>query len=321
MRPRVALAASALAGMTCGASLKSRVSSHWPGFDGLKTLFVFGDSYSRTGFDPTAEEQPSSSNPLGNPEYPGRTSANGPNWVDLLTVKHNASQLLTYNFGASGATLDTSIVDNGMDVIREIEELFLPNYGDNGTFEADSSLFAIWIGINDITNSYLTQNDSIHPAIFDSYRYRVDQLYDAGVRNFLLLNVPPLERAPRTTQSSASETRIPIERNATADWNSRTKTLQTRIQYLHSDATVFLYDAYTLFDEVIDNPSKYEQTSVYKNTTSHCEAYKNGTPEIDTKWDNCTYAADEYLWINNLHPTSPIHDLLAEQVAALLASS
>ena len=45
----------------------------------------------------------------------------------------------------------------------------------------------------------------------------------------------------------------------------------------------------------------------------------SGTPEIDTKLDECDYAANQYLWINSLHPTSAMHDLLAEEVAGLLA--
>jgi phospholipase/lecithinase/hemolysin len=43
-----------------------------------------------------------------------------------------------------------------------------------------------------------------------------------------------------------------------------------------------------------------------------------GTKTPGTKLEGCKYAADEYLWINDLHPTSPIHRLLAKDVARLL---
>lgn len=47
--------------------------------------------------------------------------------MDLLTVKDHASSLLTYNFGASGATLETSIAESEeVDVAREISEYFVP---------------------------------------------------------------------------------------------------------------------------------------------------------------------------------------------------
>ncbi|KAH8424030.1 SGNH/GDSL hydrolase family protein [Aspergillus melleus] len=270
--------ASSLVSSAQAAPLASRVSSHYPGFAKLKSLFVFGDSYSRTGFDPSGT-QPSSSNPLGNPTYPGRTSANGPNWVDLLTVKYNASSLLTYNFGASGATLDTSIVESGLDVAREISEYFVPYYANSSSdadpvWETDSTLVAIWVGINDINKSYLAQNESIHPLIFERYRELVGDLYDLGARSFLLLNVPPLERAPRTTGSSAAEERIPIERAAVKDYNSRVDALQEDLQGNYDDVTVFLYDTYSLFDKVIDDASQFEQTQGYKDTTSYCSAYQ-----------------------------------------------
>lgn len=85
-----------------------------------------GDSYSRTGFEVTGV-QPSVSSPLGNPAYPGDTSANGPNWVNYLTVRYNKSVLLTYNFGTSGATLNTSIVaGDGCSVQDELNEQYLP---------------------------------------------------------------------------------------------------------------------------------------------------------------------------------------------------
>ncbi|KAF4967406.1 hypothetical protein FZEAL_10533 [Fusarium zealandicum] len=302
--------------------MNRQASNYWNGFSKLKTLFVFGDSYSRTGFDASSKDQPSALNPLGNPEFPGRTSANGPNWVGHLTATYNESLLLTYNFGASGATLDTSIVNNNdYDVIREINEEFLPHYKKGKTFQSDSSLFAVWIGINDIANSYLDEDPDVNAEIFKSFRYRIDSLYEAGARNFLLLTVPPLEQSPRITGSSASATRIPLITKATKDWNSRLRTFQERIKSLHPKATVFVYDTYRLFQKVMDDPSKFDETSVYKDTASYCTAYKDGTEEIDTKLDECKYAANEYLWRDSFHPTSPMHKLLAKDVAKVLKSS
>ncbi|KAJ3540284.1 hypothetical protein NM208_g415 [Fusarium decemcellulare] len=302
------------------AAMTNRPSSnYWNGFSKLKTLFVFGDSYSRTGFDPSDEDQPSVLNPLGNPPFPGRTSANGPNWVGYLTASFNESVVLAYNFAASGATLDISIVNNNdYDVIHEIDEGFTPYYKKGETFDADTSLFAIWIGINDIANSYLDQDTDVHGEIFKSFRYRIETLYNSGARNFLLLTVPPLQRAPRITGSSASASRIPLIANATMDWNSRIWTLQKRIQYLHSGASTFVYNSYPLFQKVIEDPLQFEETSVYKNTATYCSAYQSGTEDMDTKLDECEHAANEYLWLNSFHPTSPMHKLLAKEVANYL---
>lgn len=46
----------------------------------------------------------------------------------------------------------------------------------------------------------------------------------------------------------------------------------------------------------------------------------SGTEDPNTKLDECEYAADEYLWLNSFHPTSPMHKLLAKEVAKFLKS-
>ncbi|KAF5027011.1 hypothetical protein F66182_886 [Fusarium sp. NRRL 66182] len=321
MHFNAALTLALMASGSQAATITPRASNYWNGFSKLKTLFVFGDSYSRTGFDASSKDQPSATNPLGNPAFPGRTSANGPNWVGHLTATYNASSFLTYNYGASGATLDISIVNNnGYDVIQEINDDFLPYHTEGKTFASESSLFAVWIGINDIANSYLNGDPDVNADIFASFRYRIDTLWEAGARNFLLLTVPPLEQAPRITGSSASATRIPLIASATQDWNKRVNAFQKRIKYLHPTATVFVYDTYPLFERVMDDPSHYKETAIYKDTTSYCSAYQNGTPEMDTKLDECDYAADEYFWLNSFHPTSAMHKLLAKHVAKYLSS-
>lgn len=45
------------------------------------------------------------------------------------------------------------------------------------------------------------------------------------------------------------------------------------------------------------------------------------TSDAEADSDDCDYAVYEYLWLNNLHPTYPIHNLLAKEVAALLAAA
>ncbi|KAK1624300.1 hypothetical protein BDP81DRAFT_464827 [Colletotrichum phormii] len=253
----------------------------YPGFAGLQTLFTFGDSYTRTGFYVT-RDQPSIVNPLGNP---------------------------------TGATVNTTLVTSSIDVVSQVENGFIPNYtGTNQTWDAESSLFGFFIGINDIGKSYTNGNSTdLHPLIFDKFAELVEEVYEAGARNFLFLNVPPLERKLRTTQSSAAEERIPLEKAAVEDWNERLGVFVSDLREAHGDVTVFQYDTYGLFGRVID-PGRYKETAVYKNTTTYCSAYQNK----NTKWDNCTYAANEYMWINSLHPTSPVHLALARSISRAL---
>jgi hypothetical protein len=56
---------------------------------------VSGDSYSSTEYNVNGE-QPSNSNPLGNPPFPGKTVSRGPNWV-LRVVSCSKDRLVTWS--------------------------------------------------------------------------------------------------------------------------------------------------------------------------------------------------------------------------------
>ncbi|KAF2091906.1 carbohydrate esterase family 16 protein [Saccharata proteae CBS 121410] len=294
----------------------------WQGFARVKYWFVFGDSYTTTGFNVTGL-QPSHDNALGNPAYPGYTSSNGPNWVDFLTTQYNKSMIQTYNLAYGGATVDQNLVAQYLPTVlsvrQQVHDEFMPCYGSNNstvTWASQDTLFSVFIGINDVGNSYQAQNTSLHGIIFDEYASLVEELYGSGARNFLFLNVPPVQCSPGTVVLGASD--VQLEADAIKDWNFRLEILAAELNMKHSDATIFRYDTYSLFNEVLENPSTYPATSIYKNTTGYCVGYENGTPAIDTFYTECDIPVNEYFWLNSLHPTYPMQDVLASQVAELL---
>ncbi|USW58272.1 Putative GDSL lipase/esterase, SGNH hydrolase superfamily [Septoria linicola] len=303
----------------------TNTTASWPGWSGLKHLIVFGDSYSQTGFEPTGE-QPSPSNPLGNPAYPGSyTSSNGPNWVDFLTTTWNASYLETVNLAYGGATVDADLVKPYADTVislkQQVNEQYLPYYaGENRSFEWQPSdtLFAVWIGINDVGGTYWQENSTdVFTAIFAEYAGLVDTIYETGARNFLFLNVPPVDRSPSVLE--AGEWSQVNEAAGIATWNEKVAGLASNLSSVHADATTFVFDSNALFTEVLDDPSSHPETSAYLNTTRYCVEYENGTPEWDTFYESCEYAVDEYFWLNNLHPTFRIHNATAKAIAQQLA--
>jgi len=285
-------------------------------------MFVFGDSYTTTGFNATSGPQPSAGNPLGNPKYPGNTASDGPNWVDYLTVKYNDSLVLTYNLAYGGATVDSALVAQYLPTVLSLEEQiqteFVPLYGGQklATWEPSTTLFAIFIGINDVGNSYAATasgNTTIYNAILSEYASLVNQLYTSGARNFLFLNVPPVDRSPLTASSGPSAQALEASRIAL--FNSGVTNLARNLAHEDTQNNVFLYDAHTLFEEALDNPQRFPQTALYRNTTDFCFAYENGTVAMDTFNASCGYPVNQYFWLNSLHPTFPMHDLLASKVA------
>ncbi|KAH6547522.1 hypothetical protein HBI81_005070 [Parastagonospora nodorum] len=300
-------------------------NSSWSGWKNVKHLFVFGDSYTQTGFDAKAA-QPSPSNPFGNPTFPGWTSSNGPNWVGFLTATYNQSTILTYNLASGGATVDSALVKpyapTVVSVKEQVQTQFLPIYSSkpaSAPWTAESSLFAFFIGINDVGNSWYLNNATLYEAIFAEYAGLLDQVYDTGARNFLFLDVPPVNLSPLITEKADDGYATEYEGRVIADWNGRVANMTAQFKAKHAGVTAFVHDTNALFTQVIKDPKSVEQTVGYKNTTAFCKAYANGTPTWYTKDASCDYPVNEYLWLNDLHPTFPVHNATAASIVELLS--
>ena len=300
----------------------SSPKNYWPGWAGITHMVTFGDSYSTTGFNDTGA-QPSIANPLGNPAYPGYTATNGPNWVDFLTTTYNKTFVETVNLAYGGATVDSALVTpylpTVLSVKQQVNDEFVPVYANKTVIPWASydSLFGIFIGINDVGNSYSSQNASLNTIIFNEFSGLVDELYQTGARNFLFLNVPPVNRAPLTSAQGASVQAL--EAADIKDWNKRLIQLGNNLTNIYSDATVFQFDTNKIFAQVLDDPCSHPQTCPYKNTTDYCVAYENGTPSWYTFNATCGVPVDEYFWLNSLHPTFRMHNATAEAIAEELS--
>ena len=141
-----------------------------------------GDSYTSTNFT-TFGEQPSSSNALGNPPYPGATSSNGPNYIDFLTTTYNESYIQTYNLAYGGATVNPFLVPTlyGASVrtfLSQVEKDFIPLYVNNTNvpWQSSDTLFTVFFGINDCIQSYAQNNDTLNYAIIKSYEGLVNEV-------------------------------------------------------------------------------------------------------------------------------------------------
>jgi phospholipase/lecithinase/hemolysin len=254
-------------------------TSSWSGWKNVKQLFVFGDSYTQTGFDPKST-QPSAANPFGNPTYPGWTSSNGPNWVGFLTTTYNQSSILTYNLAYGGATVDSALVTPYAPTVismkDQVEKQFVPIYGshpDTAPWSSEASLFAFFIGINDVGNSWWLNNATLYDAIFTTYASLLEQVYTTGARNFLFLNVPPVNLSPLITSQADDGYATEYEGRVIADWNSRVVNMTAQLKAKHSDVTTFVHDTNKLYMDVIKDPKVYEQTAQLKNVTAFCKAY------------------------------------------------
>ncbi|KAL8651476.1 MAG: hypothetical protein Q9210_003231 [Variospora velana] len=238
-----------------------------------------GDSYTSTSFNINGP-QPSIENPLGNPAYPGATSANGPNYVDFLTTTYNQSFIRTFNLGYGGATIDPSLVGSPYGLIvqsfrQQVQEEFVPTYATNSGVEwtGSNSLFTVFFGINDVILSYGQRNSTLNFLLIKSYENYVQKLYAAGARNFLFMNVPPIDRSPGTlARDAATQARMA---GYIGEFNFRLILLVYNFAVHYPDTTVWLFDTNWLFTRLLNNgPGSFQETSGYVNVTDYCTAYQ-----------------------------------------------
>ncbi|KJX93325.1 cellulose-binding gdsl lipase acylhydrolase like protein [Zymoseptoria brevis] len=287
----------------------------------IHSMFIFGDSYSATGFQADSPF-PTLSQPFGYPSVgvrPGdyyadgsslslSTASSGPVWLQYLAMHYNTTPTLTYNFAVGGASIPGSFTE-------EVEQMYMPRFSalfsrsragvpaSSGgiTWSADSSLFSIWIGINDINwcgpiffPSPSKTMKSCLPARFNHLTAALEKLYRTGARRFLFINVPPLDRTPFVAErgpeiAEAYRSGVELFNGAfLPSWVSGFKTD-------HPDITTLTFDFHKLMNGILDRPHEWgftDATCVRGHGDHKC------------------------VWADPLHPTHEVHRHLAEQLKA-----
>ncbi|RXW25693.1 hypothetical protein EST38_g163 [Candolleomyces aberdarensis] len=261
--------------------------------------FSFGDSYTQTGFNPTGI-LPTSDNPFGNPPYPGWTSTGGENWVGYLATKYNKSTILTYNYAYGGAVINASLVTPWRpDVLSLTDQVaqFLEGAAKKPAttpWTSKNALFSVFIGINDIGNSWwIDGGETFHGILLDNYFELVQKMYDVGGRNFLFVNVPPIDRSPLMLEQGTESTAG--EKVVLANFNARLESRIAAFKKANRGVRTFLYDSVSQYNEILDNPTKF--------------GFR----------DAVTWGKDaDLFWGDNYHPSSYAHKFFGERVAEVL---
>ena len=186
-----------------------------------------------------------------------------------------------------GATVDSDLVEpydpSVVSMKEQVRSQFLPGYtGDSPTapggpdWKGNESVFAFWIGINDVGNSWWYEEpklNALYDEIFTLYADLVAQIYETGGRNFVFVNVPPVDRSPMMVEQGPEAAEG--ERKIIAQWNGRVEALATDFKAAHSDeVNVWTYDSNQSFGAVLDDPTVFEATAEMKNVTDYCKDYE-----------------------------------------------
>ncbi len=158
--------------------------------------------------------------------------------------------------------------------------------------DASKTLVAFWIGINDIGDSsglhvdFPTYYNELISTMFDQ---SVTPIYKAGYKNFLFINLPPLDRAPYNLVKPA------LNPNTTMInwWDEILEQHREAFHDANKDTNTLLFDANSFLNSILDNAGNYG----FKNITSFCPAYNQPLP---VEQYGCL-PLDEYFWYDSGH--------------------
>jgi phospholipase/lecithinase/hemolysin len=139
-----------------------------------------------------------------------------------------------------------------------------------------------------------------HSTIMDTYFAQLQLLYTAGARSFLLLSVPPIDRAPLFYAQGPTVTSAVFA--SVEDYNEQLSQRAKKFQAMNSEANVMVYDTSKVFNKVLNNA----EALGFVNVTGYADPYANGTPSPTTQVAGYP-PVSSYFWLNTLHPLYTVH--------------
>lgn len=158
--------------------------------------------------------------------------------------------------------------------------------------QPSETLIGIWIGINDISDTSTLTNVSfpaLYSEIIGTLFNSVETLYEAGYKNYLFMNLPPLDRTPGNVLKTH-----PLP-NATMvnQWDSILADHVQNFETENEGVKAMLFDVNGFLNGVLDHPAQYG----IKNSTGYCASYDQPFINSDPQMYGCL-PLPEYFWFN-----------------------
>ena len=262
------------------------------------TIVVFGDSLSDDG-NLFAASTGIPGGPIPPPPYYQGRFSNGKVWVERLTGYDPA-----LNFAYGGAHTDnTNNFDPIPGALGEREEIdqYIGSLG-GGSIPA-GSLVVLWAGANDINAS---------PSIGTATQAAINQtgnlaeLVAAGARTVLLPNLPNLGATPGAIAGGPAAQQGGL--GLTVTYN-RTLDAGVRSLPLPAGTNIIQMDVFSAFNVILANPAAFGFTNVTQACLSVTSCLTGGIA-----------AQNQFLFWDDIHPTSAGHELLARYASLLLST-
>jgi phospholipase/lecithinase/hemolysin len=268
-------------------------------------MVIFGDSLSDMG-----NVKDSIMNmPAVPPYWQGRFS-NGPVWAEYVAAELGLS--LQHGTGSGEGN---NRAYGGSQTGQGYSYILLPNTGtqiNNYLANVHSSfnstdLVVIWSGGNDFLYG-LADANTTHANMVS----HVEAVIQAGAKNILLPNLPPLELTPEVRNKSSNQ-----QQQIAASISSYNSALAYSMPTLASThgVDIMLVDTHSMFYDFMHNSTYLGLTNLVDMA---CQSSGSILPlPICNSGDPVVSNVDEYVFFDKAHPTAAMHELISIQ--AMLA--
>jgi len=125
----------------------------------------------------------------------------------------------------------------------------------NKVWNSQNSLFCIWIGSNEIRSA--CGNNQVPETLYNNALDRLlqilEDIYNSGARNYLFLNIPPLETIPYYMRHV-----YPFVKNDVEYFNTHLDNTIQLFSEKHDDINIFVYDVHKRSLDVINHCKAYQ---------------------------------------------------------------
>lgn len=309
----------------------------------IDQIIVFGDSLSDTGnlyhFTQKAHAVISSVPVIPkSPYYEGRFT-NGLNWIDDLSAAYHLP-VDNYAYGGSWAEplFDSKMnIPFGLDM--QMDDYFLHHPFDT---HRENHLYIIWSGSNDYAHGRDNPDYATTNAV-NSIRRQIEWLADYGAKNIFVIGVPDLSLVPEVRVEGADA--MQATHAISAMHNRKLLAMIKEVQAQYPALNLLVYDITDDFTDIFNHPEKYNikiTSSACYNGGFYLAAAANGgeidaaksvhldllnNPSLNVAYRTSLAAAagelacpnpQDYLFFDTIHPTSAVHQLIADKAYAFL---
>ncbi|KAH7128959.1 hypothetical protein EDB81DRAFT_906730 [Dactylonectria macrodidyma] len=252
----------------------------------------------------------------------------GPNWIEYLTGcavedgQHSPldSKVQLWDFAFAGANttetllplhhpFTTSLVNQTQQFLTYADSVLRQHAG----LDLSKALVVIWIGINDVIDAHILKKTS--PEFYAEiikiiFGQSVLPLVEAGYKNFLILNVPPLDKSPLNQVQFQGQ----LDGTLIDTWNSELQKQADIFSEKHQGTRAIVFDTNTVLNRTLKEPSAYE----IKNTTESFDAMNQLLQAVKDVTTIDSLSASDYFWFDSAHIGTKPHKALADAVHTFL---